>query len=1076
MNERSIFMEALAQETPEQRSAYLEEACGGDRALRQRVEALLASDEQAGSFLGKPVLERLAEKLGTPERPQETQGEAPAAEDGSAPSNDEVNRPGPIEGLGSRIGPYKLLQEIGEGGMGAVYLAEQSQPVRRMVALKIIKPGMDSRQVIARFEAERQALALMDHPNIARVLDAGTTESGRPYFVMELVKGVPITKFCDERRLTLRQRLELFGPVCQAVQHAHQKGVIHRDLKPSNVMVCLYDGKPVPKVIDFGIAKATGQKLTERTMFTEIGQVVGTLEYMSPEQAELNQLDIDTRSDIYSLGVLLYELLTGSTPLERKRLKSAAILEVLRLIREEEPPKPSTRLSTTDEMPSVAANRGLEPRKLSGLVRGELDWIVMKALEKDRNRRYETANGFALDVQRFLADEPVLACPPSAWYRLRKLSRRNKGPVLATTLIVLALVGGIIGTTIGMVRAKRAREKQESLRQLAEDNEHTAKFNEQKASNAAAKEKKAKEMAQQRETQTRVVLGFFLNNIVGAARPERQVGGLGRDATVRKALEASLPFVEKDFTDQPVIEAQLRMTIGLSFAYLGDAKIAADQYQAARAAVLETPRLRASLDTGEYGESSQSMGSPRPPRRCSQALPGSAGDTESHIRADHPDTLQLMGKLANCYVLLNRHADALKVREETLARQKAKLGAGHPSTLITMNNLASSYRAAGRNDEAHKLHEQVLVARQGKLGADHPDTLLSMSNLACTYDALGRYTDALKLYQQTLPRQKAKLGPMHRETLLTMERLAEHYWARKRYADAARIYEDMLKQQKAALGADHLDALKSMNNVASSYAKLGRYADALKLRDELLPLYKVKFGANHPTTLGSMWATADLLVKLDRGAEAVPIIDECVRGATGQPVHPRLIASVLELRLKHFAKAKDASSCRQTAEMWETQKRSDALSLYDAACMRAVTAAVVKQDPKTPIADAARRHKRSRPGDGLAGASDHRGLSGRGVDGERHRPRRPARPGGLQEAARRTGGESQEVAPGSMNQVGRCGPYRQTSPEPARPRPCARSAHPSDGHSGNPWRDSAPDSALEIREAATDERSLVLAA
>src|SRR5437016_1911639 len=323
--------------------------------------------------------------------------------------------------------------------MGVVYMAEQQQPIRRRVALKIIKPGMDSAQVIARFEAERQALALMDNPHIAKVLDAGATESGRPYFVMELVKGVAITKYCDEHHLTLRQRLALFVPVCQAVQHAHHKGIIHRDLKPSNVLIALYDGKPVPKVIDFGVAKAAGSKLTEKTLFTEFGQVVGTLEYMSPEQAELNQLDIDTRSDIYSLGVLLYELLTGTTPLERKRFQEVAFLEVLRLIREEETPRPSTRLSTTEGLPAIAANRGLEPKKLSGLMRGELDWIVMKALEKDRNRRYETASAVAADVQRYLDDEPVQACPPSASYRLRKFVRRNKGPVLGVGIIVLLL-------------------------------------------------------------------------------------------------------------------------------------------------------------------------------------------------------------------------------------------------------------------------------------------------------------------------------------------------------------------------------------------------------------------------------------------------------------------------------------------------------------------------------------------------------------------------------------------------------------------------------------------------------------
>ena len=342
------------------------------------------------------------------------------------------------------IGPYKLLQQIGEGGMGTVYMAEQTHPVQRKVALKLIKAGMDSRQVSARFEAERQALALMDHPNIAKVLDAGMTDTGQPYFVMELVKGVPITDYCDQHRLSPRERLELFVPICQAVQHAHQKGVIHRDMKPSNVMVCVYDGKPVPKVIDFGVAKATGSKLTERTLYTEFGAIVGTFEYMSPEQAVLDQLDIDTRSDIYSLGVLLYELLTGTTPLERKRMKQVAILELLRLVREEEAPRPSMRVRTTEELPSIAASRRTEPKKLSGLIRGELDWIVVKALEKDRNRRYVTANAFAADVLHYLHDESVQACPPSAIYRVRKFARRNRAAFWTTGAVALVLVCGMV--------------------------------------------------------------------------------------------------------------------------------------------------------------------------------------------------------------------------------------------------------------------------------------------------------------------------------------------------------------------------------------------------------------------------------------------------------------------------------------------------------------------------------------------------------------------------------------------------------------------------------------------------------
>jgi WD40 repeat protein/serine/threonine protein kinase/tetratricopeptide (TPR) repeat protein len=451
-----LFLKALALHVPAARQEYLDGVCAGDAALRTEVEALLDAHDRAGSFL---------------DRPAHTVG--PTGEFAAASENETATII-PREFAGTVIGPYKLLQQIGAGGMGVVFMAEQTHPIQRKVALKIIKPGMDTAQVIARFEAERQALAMMDHVNIARVLDAGTTgepgasatganralaanapvanapgSPGRPYFVMELVHGVPITKYCDDNHLTPRERLELFVPVCNAIQHAHQKGIIHRDIKPSNVMVTLYDGKPVPKVIDFGVAKATEQKLTERTLFTQYGTMVGTLEYMSPEQAEMSALGVDTRSDIYSLGVLLYELLTGSTPLTHKRMKEAAYAEILRMIKEEEPPKPSTRLSDSGEaLASISALRNTEPAKLTKLVKGELDWIVMKTLEKDRNRRYETANGFAMDLQRYLADEPVQACPPSVGYRFRKFARRNKSGLAVAAVVAAALVLAVAGLAV----------------------------------------------------------------------------------------------------------------------------------------------------------------------------------------------------------------------------------------------------------------------------------------------------------------------------------------------------------------------------------------------------------------------------------------------------------------------------------------------------------------------------------------------------------------------------------------------------------------------------------------------------
>jgi serine/threonine protein kinase len=441
VTEEAIFAAALECATPEARRALVKQACAGDTKLEGQIAALLQAHDHPDSFLQAPQAS-LVKAM-----------DAPAS-----------------ECTGMTVGPYKLLEQIGEGGMGLVFMAEQTRPVRRRVALKVLKPGLETRQVVARFEAERQALAIMDHPHIAKVFDAGVTDSGRPYFVMELVRGVPLTQYCDERRLSTRQRLELFVAVCQAVQHAHQKGIIHRDLKPSNVLVTQHGTVAVPKVIDFGIAKATSQPLTERTLFTNFSQMLGTPLYMSPEQAEMSSQDVDTRSDVYSLGVLLYELLTGTTPFESTTLKKVGLDEMRRLIREEEPPSPSRRLSTLSAQASstISERRDVDGRRLGQVLRGELDWIVMKALEKDRDRRYESANSLAADLQRYLSDEAVEAGPPSAGYRLRKYVRRNRQALVPAAIVVAALV---TATAVSTWQAVRAREAQG----LAEANSRAAR-------------------------------------------------------------------------------------------------------------------------------------------------------------------------------------------------------------------------------------------------------------------------------------------------------------------------------------------------------------------------------------------------------------------------------------------------------------------------------------------------------------------------------------------------------------------------------------------------------------------------
>ena len=668
---KSIFGRALELDSQREREAYLAAACADAPEMRAEVNELLAMHDGAKGFMPRPAV---------------------------ALHNESTADIAPFRDMaGTMIGPYKLLQVIGEGGMGVVYMAEQEKPVRRKVALKIIKPGMDSKQVIARFEAERQALAMMDHANIARVLDAGTTDKDLPYFVMELVQGVPITDYCDANQLSPRERLELFVPVCRAIQHAHQKGIIHRDVKPSNVLVTLYDDKPVPKVIDFGVAKAVESRLTEKTLFTQYGAMVGTFEYMSPEQADMNALGVDTRSDVYSLGVLLYEMLTGTTPLDREQLREAAFGEIVRRIKEEEPPRPSIRLSTSASIGKVAEARQSDPAKLTSLVRGELDWIVMRCLEKDRKRRYDGANDLAKDVERYLADEQVEACPPTLSYQFRKTFRRHRGAILTASAFAAILLLAT-GTSLWFgVSATRARNQAFEAEQVAQEQRDKAK--------AATADAEA-------------VTDFVMDSIFAAADPN--VEG-SRDITLKEVLDQSLERLEEQFPKSSLVEASIKLRLGKLCEDLKENRWAAPGWPL----IVETRKIREQLLEPDHPDvltaleteiqyDSEFAGSLEKRRRLYEL-------SKSRFGEDHANTLRARGMVLAVEIYLARNEpEKLKEYEqdwmELRAVQRAMLGRTHPDVLSTEDQLAYLYNLQGNVERMVEQNELGLNLAARHLG------------------------------------------------------------------------------------------------------------------------------------------------------------------------------------------------------------------------------------------------------------------------------------------------------------------------------------------------------------------------